>query len=144
MHGIKLLKMLSIFNRRRVTNNMQIRSEIVSKFSNAWKFLNKQQVRTYCEARRSFNVRKKADRKKKNSVLKSGCLLRKLKHWTYCKTTVVASNIDPSLHLKQRFSQHPRKSLIIKHEVCNRSMISSKRQCIASCFLFHREKTFFH
>ena len=45
MHGIKLLKMLSIFNRRRVTNNMQIRSEIVSKFSNAWKFLNKQQVR---------------------------------------------------------------------------------------------------
>ena len=38
---------------------MQIRSEIVSKFSNAWKFLNKQQVRTYCEARRSFNVRKK-------------------------------------------------------------------------------------
>ena len=31
--------MLSIFNRRRVTNNMQIRSEIVSKFSNALKFL---------------------------------------------------------------------------------------------------------
>ena len=31
--------MLSIFNRRRITNNMQIRSEIVSKFSNALKFL---------------------------------------------------------------------------------------------------------
>ena len=31
--------MLSIFNRRRVTNNMQIRSEIVSKLSNELKFL---------------------------------------------------------------------------------------------------------
>ena len=31
--------MLSIFNRRRITNNMQIQSEIVSKFSNALKFL---------------------------------------------------------------------------------------------------------
>ena len=51
MHGIKLLKMLSIFNRRRVTNNMQIRSEIVSKFSNALKFLNKQQVRTHREVK---------------------------------------------------------------------------------------------
>ena len=31
--------MLSIFNRQYVTNNMQIRSEIVSKFSNTMKFL---------------------------------------------------------------------------------------------------------
>ena len=43
--------MLSIFNRRRITNNMQIRSEIVSKCSNALKFLNKQQVRTYREVK---------------------------------------------------------------------------------------------
>ena len=31
--------MLSIFNRRHITNNMQIRSEIVSKFSKTLKFL---------------------------------------------------------------------------------------------------------
>ena len=52
MHGIELFKMMFIFNRRRITNNMQIWREIVSNFSNALKFLNKQQARTYHEARR--------------------------------------------------------------------------------------------
>ena len=40
------------FSRRRVTNNMQIRSEIVSKFSNACNFLATTKEFTYREARR--------------------------------------------------------------------------------------------
>ena len=44
--------MLSIFNRRRITNNMQIWREIVSKFSNALKFLSNNWGRNYREAQR--------------------------------------------------------------------------------------------
>ena len=44
--------MLSIFNRRRVTNNVQIWREIVSKFSNALKFLSNNWGRNYREAQR--------------------------------------------------------------------------------------------
>ena len=78
----------------------------------------------------------------KNSVPKSECLLRKLKHQTYFKTTVLASNMQLSLPVKQCFSQQPRKQLITKHDVRDRGTIVVRETVQQVVFSFTMQRRF--